>query len=77
MKKIKIYCDRCGKEFSDQDYQVAELIYGTYPGRDICEACDSFLIITIACMTSDLIEELPPGTSLKKMAQNYGVDING
>lgn len=72
MKQIRMWCDRCKKEFDDNDYQFNELLGDKY-NCDICESCDTLIELAKTLTESDLINNVPPGTALKEMCKNYGI----
>lgn len=74
MKIYQVRCDRCGKPIAQgQNDRIMDFLADEYPGRDICPNCDLQIQLAATCAASDVCNNLPPGSTLKQIADMYGV----
>lgn len=66
-------CDRCGQIIEIYDERIYDYLKESYPGQDICESCDIQITIVATCAKDDALNNNPPGTALRRMAENYGI----
>lgn len=69
-KEFKMTCDRCSKPMPQGDAMVLDFLSQQYPG-DICPDCDIILYLAAIATQRDLINNEPPGTSLKLMKKSF------
>ena len=74
-KMLVRFCDKCKKEIPVYDDKLQDTIDREYVGKDICPNCDLDIKLVQSLAKSDLINNVEPGTALKKMLQMYGVEV--
>jgi hypothetical protein len=66
-------CDRCSADIKLEGVRddIADFLLDEYPGRDICPSCDLQIVLESSCAARDVEENLPRGTSIRKVFEMY------
>ena len=73
-RQTAITCDRCQQPIICTDDRILDFLQKTYPGKDICPDCDGQIQLTSELAKQDVVNNVPPGTTLKEWLALYEND---